>query len=105
MTVHTLAEVVRGLRPVGRARFGRFAADRLLRGVEVDAGSLAPYLHFRPGRYTRNLVYRDRHFELMVLCWTAGSRTAVHDHAGQECFVQVLEGAFEQEEFQLLRGG
>ncbi|MAU93987.1 MAG: hypothetical protein CMJ93_07250 [Planctomycetes bacterium] len=48
------------------------------------------------GRYTRNLVSRRDSFELLLLCWKPGTQSPIHDHAGQNCWMAVLEGELEE---------
>ena len=47
-------------------------------------------------RYTRNLVSRRDSFELLLLCWSPGTQSPIHDHAGQNCWMAVLEGGLEE---------
>lgn len=54
------------------------------------------YAHFAPGCYTRNLVGRTEWYELLVLCWDADQASPIHDHAGQNCWMAVLEGRIEE---------
>jgi cysteine dioxygenase len=54
------------------------------------------YLRFDPQLYTRNLVARNEQFEMLVLCWSAGQESPIHDHAGQHCFMAVLQGRIEE---------
>jgi cysteine dioxygenase len=46
----------------------------------------------RPGGYTRSCAYSDERFELLLLNWAAGAVSPLHDHGGQHCWMQVLEG-------------
>jgi cysteine dioxygenase len=79
--------------------------DAELAGVRVALGPLEPYLHFLPGRYTRNLLYRDATFELVLNCWDAGAVSPVHGHDGQECWFSIQAGTFLLENYPLLAGG
>lgn len=45
-----------------------------------------------PGGYTRSCAYWDERFEVLLLNWSAGAASAIHDHGGQHCWMQVLEG-------------
>lgn len=54
---------------------------------------------FAPGSYTRNLVARNEWFELLLLCWDIGQESPVHNHAGQNCWMAVLEGDIEEVQF------
>ena len=64
----------------------------LCESVQISDASLAPYVYFDDGFYTRNLVYRDALFEIMAICWEAGQRTAVHTHNGQLCWMIPQRG-------------
>ena len=51
---------------------------------------------FDPSIYTRNLVGRNEHFEMLILCWNVGQQSPIHNHAGQNCWMAVLEGKVEE---------
>lgn len=52
----------------------------------------------RPGNgdltraYTRTLIHRSPEFEILVLHWSPGSLTAIHDHGGAQCWFAVAAG-------------
>jgi cysteine dioxygenase len=46
--------------------------------------------------YTRNLVARNEHFEMLILCWNVGQHSPIHNHAGQNCWMAVMEGEIEE---------
>ena len=50
------------------------------------------YTRFNHLTYTRNLVYMDNDFELILLCWQKNQETPIHDHDNQECLFVVLDG-------------
>jgi cysteine dioxygenase len=54
---------------------------------------------FDPDIYTRNLIARNEWFELLVLCWQAGQSSPIHNHAGQNCWMAVLDGEIEELQF------
>ena len=83
---------------------GRGAAKRLAdyAGVQRDWECRA---QFDPSVYTRNLVHRSERFELLILCWSAGQVSPIHDHAGEQCWMAVLAGQIEEQQFELLRPG
>jgi len=51
---------------------------------------------FDPEVYTRNLVGRNEHFEMLLLCWNVGQQSPIHNHAGQNCWMGILEGEMEE---------
>ena len=61
-----------------------------------DDGELSAASYFDSDRaYTRNLVaHEDGLFTLLLLCWTPGKASAIHDHpCANGCFMRVLDGA------------
>jgi cysteine dioxygenase len=60
---------------------------------------------FSEETYTRNLIHRCGEFELLLLCWNPGQESPIHDHAGQDCWMAVLEGELEEVHYQALAGG
>eukprot|EP01065_Artemidia_motanka_P036548 TRINITY_DN44499_c0_g1_i1.p1 TRINITY_DN44499_c0_g1~~TRINITY_DN44499_c0_g1_i1.p1 ORF type:complete len:405 (+),score=114.14 TRINITY_DN44499_c0_g1_i1:60-1217(+) len=45
-----------------------------------------------PKKYTRNLMYRNEHFELILMCWPPGCRSTIHCHDQSSCWVRIVEG-------------
>ncbi|KAH7944865.1 hypothetical protein HPB49_008631 [Dermacentor silvarum] len=51
-------------------------------------------------RYTRNLVDEGNgKFNLMILCWSEGQGSSIHDHADSHCFMKVLAGTLKEVRF------
>lgn len=83
---------------------GREAAQgarvlELLAGYARENDDWRAYALFDAECYTRNLVVREAHFELLVLCWGAGQESPIHNHEGQDCWMAVLEGEIEEVRF------
>ncbi len=57
------------------------------------------HAHFQAACYTRNLVGRTEWYELLVLCWDTDQASPIHDHAGQNCWMAVLEGRIEEQHY------
>ncbi|MDP7035579.1 MAG: cysteine dioxygenase family protein [Planctomycetota bacterium] len=51
------------------------------------------YAHFNDDHYTRNLIARTELFDLIVLCWGKDQISPIHNHAGQRCWMTILEGS------------
>lgn len=62
----------------------------------IPLEELQPYISWNPNRYTRNCIVRNEDFELILLCWEKGQKTAIHCHNDQECWVKVIRGDFEE---------
>lgn len=90
-----LTEVLGECDPAGR---GKRVAD-LLRAYAAEQQCWRGWANFVPDRYSRNLVYRCDEFELLLLCWGEGHESPIHDHAGQQCWMAVLDGELEEVHF------
>lgn len=55
-----------------------------------------PFQSWSKKKYTRNCLYRDANFELILLCWEQGQETSIHDHDGEDCWVYLLKGKMEE---------
>lgn len=96
MSTTALDALVQSLRDEfqGAARGGRIA--ELLGAYARTHADWREYALFSPVTYTRNLVTLEARFELMVLCWSDGQESAVHNHEGQDCWMAVLQGEMEE---------
>ena len=54
------------------------------------------HIHFSDKKYIRTCITRNDEFELILLCWSKGQKTAIHNHDGNECFVYALDGEFKE---------
>lgn len=72
-----------------------FKSERVnlfLKNKRFEEDTFLPFIHFRDDTYGRNLVYKNRFFELSVLTWLPEHRTPIHDHAGQRCWMFIDSG-------------
>ena len=72
-----------------------------LRRTTVDPESLAPYLNWDRQHYTRNLIDKNRLYELIAICWEVGQVSSVHNHRDQNCWMVVPIGRLQVENFHL----
>ena len=91
-----LEEELEGV-PVAEVDGARVAT--LLRQYAAGERTWERYAMEGQGSYSRNLVWRSRDFELLLLCWKEGQASSIHDHAAQNCWMAVLDGALEEEHF------
>ena len=68
----------------------------------MDQAALEPYLNYCDQHYTRNLVHKDKDFELLVICWGRSQRAPIHGHEGELCFARVERGRLRFSNFALL---
>jgi cysteine dioxygenase len=71
-------------------------ARGLLQGIRLDS---------HPGHFTRTCAYFDDRFELLLLNWGRGSASDIHDHGGQHCWLAVVDGFLELENYERVDDG
>jgi cysteine dioxygenase len=59
----------------------------------------------RAGGYTRTCAFRNPDFELLLLNWAPGAASLIHDHGGQHCWMYVVDGKLDVEDFARLDPG
>lgn len=52
-----------------------------------------------PYAYTRTQLFRAPRYEIVVMRWSPGSISPIHDHGKSDCWVLMMEGALEVENF------
>lgn len=72
---------------------------QLLAEYSLESDDWREFAYFEPECYTRNLLHRNEHFELLLLCWGVGQASPIHNHMGQNCWMTVLEGSIEEVHF------
>ena len=105
MSISGLSELVSAVSAIDPEEYGPLNVGRMLAELRLKPHDVTPYLHFKKGTYTRNLIFRNSNFEALILCWDAGVSSPVHDHAGQHCWFTTLEGSFDIDEYRRLSGG
>jgi len=67
--------------------------EKTLRKLRYEATEWEKYSLFSEEHYTRNLVAtKDFTFDLLILCWQPGHKSAVHDHRESGCWMRMLKG-------------
>jgi predicted metal-dependent enzyme (double-stranded beta helix superfamily) len=68
----------------------------------VQADSLERYLCWDRQHYTRNLIDKTPHYELIAICWEVGQASSVHNHKDQNCWMAVPIGRLLVENYHLV---
>lgn len=77
--------------------------DEFFSSMERYALTFAGYrdqLPLIPYAYTRTQLLRTPHYEIVVMRWSPGSISPIHDHGNSDCWVLMMEGALEVENFE-----
>lgn len=64
--------------------------------VAIPAKEFEDFSTWSEACYTRNCLYCNDSFELILLCWEPGQVTPIHDHGGEECWVKIVQGKFKE---------
>lgn len=96
---HLLNSITRSLTHAQTANVPLLTA--LLRGYVSDSREWSKYAIANPSKqYTRNLVRQvPGLFNLLLLVWTPGQKSPVHDHADAHCLMKVLKGELVERRF------
>ena len=66
-----------------------------LRSLDLQKEQLEKYCYFNRDFYTRNLVHKEKGFELMVVCWSPGQKAPIHGHEGEKCWARIQKGSLQ----------
>jgi cysteine dioxygenase len=99
-----IAQLLHDLRAVGDLRRHAATVDARLDGFAPRIDELVRHVSWPRRGYARTLIHRDDAFELLVLSWAPGSRAPLHDHAGQDCWLVPLAGAFDLDDYAIVAG-
>ena len=91
--------LIEGLCAIPEAAFTCDNVYRFLAENPVEVDSIAPYFHWSRRFYTRNLIFKNERFEMMVLCWDKGQASRIHNHADQMCWMTVPVGRLRGQNF------
>jgi len=68
----------------------------------VAAESIERYLTWDAQHYTRNLIDRTGHYELIAICWEPGHISAIHNHENQHCWMSAPIGRLKIQNYRVL---
>eukprot|EP00729_Bicosta_minor_P015503 gene15503-32884_t len=60
------------------------------------------YVHWdssNPKKYTRNVIFKNEHMDVLLMCWPPHSKSAIHDHDASSCFVLQVEGTIHEVQY------
>ncbi len=63
----------------------QFAKDYVVNEKELP-------ISFDPTQYARTPIYKDENLEVVVICFSQGQTSSVHDHQGSSCVIRVVKG-------------
>lgn len=63
-----------------------------IRTLDITVDDVRDVVHFGKERYQRNLLHAGPGYTALILCWSSGQRSPIHDHTGSSCGVRILRG-------------
>ncbi len=88
---HSLNELVTSLSEGERTTY-----DNISRSISIPSDTFQSYCSWSKSSYTRNCIFDNEKFELILLCWEEGQMTPIHDHGGEECWVKIITDQFRE---------
>lgn len=76
----------------------------LIKRIELEAKDFSSYQFWSPDHYTRNCIVKTESHELILLCWEEDQGTPIHCHAGEECWVYLLQGGMKEIRYEDQKG-
>ncbi|KAK9765509.1 hypothetical protein K7432_006120 [Basidiobolus ranarum] len=72
----------------------------IMNNYQSNASDWEKYALFDKYKYTRNLVDDGNgQFNLIVLCWSEGQQSPIHNHAGSHCVMKILDGELVESQY------
>ena len=99
----SLSELVKALQDDSSVTPARM--QDILERLVITTAEIQSHSRFSDHRYARNLVHKTDRFEVMVMCWHAGQRSSIHDHAGSLGGLKILHGDLTESLFEKAPNG
>jgi len=91
LEIETLNDLITALSEEAQASY-----HHIIRSIELKPEDFKDYASWSKDCYTRNCLVDNEKFELILICWSEGQKTPIHDHGGEECWVKVIDGQLEE---------
>tara|TARA_B100001996_G_scaffold380467_1_gene367960 strand:+ start:1314 stop:1832 length:519 start_codon:yes stop_codon:yes gene_type:complete len=95
-------DLIQRLKIFSENDFPVFEVSEYLKNYSLSNEDKKKYCYFENDIYTRNLVFRNDTFEVLLLCWGPGHEAPVHGHEGEKCWARVDQGQLKFRNYNLL---
>jgi predicted metal-dependent enzyme (double-stranded beta helix superfamily) len=78
------------------------AKDEHIAALKAGIEAFSTFREYMPqisSSYSRTLLHKNDDFEMVAMRWEPGATTPIHDHGSSNCWVVLLEGAFDVDNF------
>ena len=85
-------ELVSSLQKFAKEDFPIIKVSKYLQNLSLNDNSLNDYVFYNKEFYTRNLIHREKNFEIIAICWPPKTDAPIHGHEGEKCWARVESG-------------
>ena len=78
---------------------------KILKQINIPLSDFEAFATWDQDGYTRNCVYRNDAYELILLCWNKGDATPIHSHDGQNCWIYQIDGELSEIRYEKFDNG
>jgi len=58
--------------------------------------NILEYIHFKKNDYYKNIIYKSKLFEIIIISWWKGCKTNFHNHPKNGCILKVIFGQLQE---------
>ena len=84
--------LISDMRQFAKTDFPIIEVSSYLQKLNLNDQGLSKFSFFEEKFYTRNLIHREKNFEVMVICWPPNTCAPIHGHEGEKCWARVENG-------------
>ena len=84
--------LIKSLKTFAKQDFPVKKVSKYIYEKNIPLNSIKKYSFFNKNKYTRNMIYKDENFEILLICWNNNQMAPIHGHEGEKCWFKVLNG-------------
>ncbi|MGB0166381.1 MAG: cysteine dioxygenase, partial [Luteibaculum sp.] len=70
-----------------------------LKRMDIPLREFENYYSWNEENYTRNCVFQNELFEMLLICFEKGQGSPIHDYDSHEAWITVVQGKLREEKF------
>ena len=94
-----VSKIISLLNNLNKSKLNKLVSE--IRNIKIGRSDISKYINFNNNVYTKNLVYRDKHSEIILICWDKNCKTKIHNHPENGCIMKILQGNLLEERYDL----
>ena len=55
------------------------------------------YVYYNNNKYNRITLHKNKHCEIVLICWNKDQESKIHDYQGKTCVMKILSGELLEE--------